>query len=86
MFEWFKRRADRVILPDGRIGVIDHMKPDGKLGVRPIHPLTGAFYPNPSRHWTDAQRAKIPEELAISAHDIRIASTGLKPRLLKVRF
>jgi len=86
MFEWLGRfRQERVILPDGRIGVIDHLKPDGKLGVRPINPITGMFLPNRSEHWSEDERARIPEEIALSPHDIRSARTGRRPLLYKVR-
>lgn len=58
-----------VRLKDGRLGVIDHFKSDGNFGVRPMNP-DGTYFPNPSTHWTDIARAKIPEEVAVSSADL----------------
>jgi hypothetical protein len=71
---WQKHKA-WVWLPDGRKGVIDHLKIDGNLGVRPLAD-DGKYLPNISTHWTDAQRMKIPEEVAV-------APGALKPVLEK---
>ena len=62
-----------VILIDGRVGYIDHYKTDGRFGVRPVDFMTGRHFPNPSQHWTNDQRLKIPEELALSLREIRAA-------------
>jgi len=58
-----------VRIPDGRFGIVDHLKSDGKFGVRPVN-VEGVFYPNPSKHWTNEQRMAIPEELALSAEEL----------------
>lgn len=75
---------DWVILPDGRVGVIDHIKNNGLLGVRPINPTTGAFYPNPAMHWSEEQRRAVPEEIALAAHEIKYAVNGQVPTIFRV--
>lgn len=68
-----------VVLSDGRVGYIDHYKTDGRFGVRPVDLNTGLHYPNPSQHWTNDQRLKIPEELALSLKEIRAAEDNELP-------
>lgn len=58
------------MLPDGRVGLIDHFKGDGNLGIRPVD-SQGNFYPNPSPHWTEEQRQASPEEVAIHASQLK---------------
>ena len=67
-----KRRA-WVVLEDGRVGYIHHYKIDGKFGVRPVGYDSGLHYPNPSEHWTEAQKLEVPEELALTIRDFRAA-------------
>jgi len=62
-----------VWLPDGRMGVIDHLKSDGAFGVRPIT-SDGSYYPNTSTHWKMEDRLRIPEEVRIEAKDLRPVS------------
>ncbi len=71
-----------VILPDGRPGVVDHVKPDGTLGVKPVNPLTGEFFPNPTEHWSMEDRWRIPEEIAIAPSQIRNAEKSEIPRFV----
>lgn len=59
-----------VVIPDGRLGVINHLKSDGNLGIRPITP-GGAFLPNPSAHWLQEDKIRIPEELALHPSVLR---------------
>jgi hypothetical protein len=59
-----------VVLPDNRLGVINHLKTDGNFGVRPITDL-GEFLPNPSGHWTDIARKAIPEEVSVAPSALR---------------
>jgi hypothetical protein len=59
-----------VIMPDGRLGVVDHVKTDGNLGVRPISDK-GEFFLNPSPYWTLAQKQSIPEEVALPPSAVR---------------
>lgn len=66
-------RAWVVINADGRCGYVDHYKQDGKFGIRPVEFATGRHYPNPSQHWTNEQRLKVPEELALTLKDFRAA-------------
>jgi len=61
-----------VILVDGRVGVLDHQKSDGKFGVRPLD-VNGNYMPNTSTHWPMADRIRIPEELALSPDEFRPA-------------
>lgn len=68
--EPWQRHKPWVWLPDGRLAVIDHLKSDGKMGVRPIT-RAGEYLPNTSEHWTPAQRARIPEEVAVAPADLR---------------
>ena len=58
-----------VKLPDGSTGVIDHIKPDGTAGVRPVS-ASHDFLPNQSQHWTPAQRALIPHEIVLSMAEL----------------
>lgn len=74
------RTKQWVILPDGRPGVVDHTKPDGTLGVKPVNPLSGEFYPNLSEHWSMEDRWRIPEEIAIPADKVRMAEKHEIPR------
>jgi len=62
-----------VILPDGRLGVVDHVKADRRLGVRPVDTQQAAFYPNASQHWSLADRLAIPEEHALTENEIEDA-------------
>lgn len=62
-----------VKIPDGRVGYIDHYKADGRFGVRPVDFDTGRHFPNTSQHWTNEQRLKVPEELALKIGDIYAA-------------
>lgn len=62
---WQRHKAF-VWLPDGRMGVIDHLKTDGKFGVRPLDG-GGNYCRNTSTHWSDEDRLKIPEEIAFDA-------------------
>jgi hypothetical protein len=67
-----RSRAWCVLIADGRVGYIDHYKTDGRFGVRPVD-ARGRHYPNPSRHWTNAQRLATPEELSLSLRELRAA-------------
>ena len=62
-----------VVMKDGRVGYIDHYKPGGRFGVRPVSE-EGLHFANPSSHWTDEQRRQIPEELALSVNEFRGAA------------
>ena len=73
--EWVK-------LPDGRIGVVDHEKPDGMIAVRPVD-SHGNFYRNTSEHWTHEQRLSIPEEVIVSRDDVFV--TDDIPAIYKVK-
>lgn len=59
----------RVMLPDGRIGVIDHVKWDGVLGVRPID-SNGDYCLNTTLHWSLEERKRVPEEIAIHESNV----------------
>lgn len=63
-----------VVLPDGRCGVVDHIKWDGVLGVRPVNIGNGEYLPNTTQHWTMADRWSIPEELAVTREQVRPAA------------
>lgn len=67
-----KRRA-WVMLQDGRVGYIHHYKINGLFGVRPVGYDSGLHYPNPSEHWSDEDKLKVPEEIALSIRDFRAA-------------
>jgi hypothetical protein len=78
-----KMRAWVVLLSDNRVGFIDHYKADGKFAVRPVNFETGRYYPNTSQHWTNEQRLKVPEELALALHDFRAAESGDIPAMYR---
>lgn len=78
------RRVWVKILADDRVGYIDHFKWDGKFGVRPVRFQTGEHYPNPSEHWTEAQRLAHPEELALSLEQFRAATQAEIPAQFRV--
>ena len=69
-FEPRYARQAWVRLPDGRMGIIDHLKVDGKLGVRPVMP-DGSLFPNPAAHWSQKDRKRIPEEIAVDLSVLR---------------
>jgi hypothetical protein len=72
-----------VIKDTGQIAVIDHMKSDGKLGVRPVDPLTAAYLPNTSKHWSWDDRIRIPHELALPPGKVRVASEDEIPHIVR---
>jgi hypothetical protein len=59
-----------VYIPDGRLGVIHHLKGERLLGVRPVD-TRGNYYPNEATHWTEAQRWAIPHELSLHVDQLR---------------
>ena len=59
-----------VRLPDGRIGVLDHLKTDGRFGVRPLTE-TFTYCLNTSEHWRMEDRLRIPEEISVALSDLR---------------
>lgn len=62
--------CEMVLLPDGRKGVIDHIKRDGLLGVRPVDDR-GNYFPNQTAHWSMEDRLKVPEEVSISREAVK---------------
>lgn len=58
-----------VTLPDGRKGVVDHIKRNGLLAVRPV--VNGEYCLNPTLHWSLEERKAIPEEIVLSEKEIR---------------
>lgn len=72
------------LLPDNRLGIVDHVKPNGTLAVRPITP-EGKFYPNTSAHWPDEDRERIPEEVVVSLDQLKIADLDRLPKGLRLR-
>lgn len=76
------RHKTWVVLPDGRVGIIHHEKPDGSIAVRPINE-DGEHYPNTSAHWSMADRLRIPEEVAIARNDVRAADRHEIPKSLR---
>lgn len=74
-----------VVIEDGRVAYIDHYKINGKFGVRPVGFDSGLYYPNPSEHWTEAQRMEIPEELALSVREFRAATDEEIPPMFRLR-
>ena len=75
-----------VVLPDGRLGVVDHLKADRRLGVRPIDTEKATFYPNASKHWLLADRLAIPEEHALTESEIQDALPAQIPVQLGKRW
>lgn len=65
-----------VVMNDGRLGVIHHRKKDGKYGVRPINAKTVSYLPNPSKHWSEENRQKYPEELALFPEQFSVVARG----------
>ena len=70
-----------VIVPDGRVGYIDHYKTDGRFGVRPVQRDSGLHYPHPDRSWPEADRIAYPEELAVEFEYLRAAKMDEVPRM-----
>lgn len=68
-----------IILKDDRVGYIHHYKTDGKFGVRPVHFKFGTHFPSPVAHWTEEERLKHPEELALTLRDFRPAEADEVP-------
>lgn len=75
-----------VVMEDGRVGYVDHYKQDGRFGVRPVSFDTGLHYPNPSQHWTNEQRLKIPEELSLYLREFRAATQEEIPPMYRGEF
>lgn len=69
-----------VVIPDGRIGVIDHVKPNGHIAVRPVNQETWKYYPNTSKHWTEEQRNSVPEEICVDPTFTRPAPAACVPK------
>jgi hypothetical protein len=92
MFKLWKKKSEAekhwlshkiwVWLPDGRKGVIDHLKTDGYFGVRPITD-DGKYAQNTSTHWSLLDREKIPEELRLSSKDLRPLRPDEIPRAFR---
>lgn len=61
-----------VNLPDGSLGVLNHIKPNepGMVGVRPVD-IYGNYFANMSEHWSEAQRQTVPHEVAIALTDLK---------------
>ena len=72
-----------VFLPDGRVGVVDHIKRDGTLAVRPINKDTIAYFPNIAQHWSIEDRWRIPEEIAIRREEVRPVAKHEMPGALR---
>jgi hypothetical protein len=68
-----------VVMADKRVGYIDHYKKDGRFGVRPVDFNTGLHFPNPSQHWTNEQRLKVPEELSLRLNEFEAADDAERP-------
>ena len=69
-----------VVLQDGRSAYIDHYKQDGRFGVRPVQMDSEKHYPNPSPHWSEADRIRYPEELSLAVGEFRAATMDEIPR------
>lgn len=65
-----KYPAVMVYLPDGSLGVVNHLKPDGTLGVRPVD-QDGNYFANLSAHWTPEQRQLVPHELVFKPAELK---------------
>jgi len=72
-----------VIRDTGQVAVIDHYKSDGRIGVRPVDPVTAAYLPNSSKHWSWEDRLRIPHELALTPGKIREASEDEIPYIVR---
>jgi len=77
------RSKSWVLMQDGRIAYIHHGKPDGKLGVRPVHPETGEDLPNTSAHWSEEDRMRYPEEHAVHRDSVTPARPDQLPKSLR---
>lgn len=65
------------------LGVVDHVKGNGQLGVRPIDPKTGRYWPNSSNHWTWPDRLRFPEEWALYEDEVRNAFESEIPKIVR---
>lgn len=71
-----------VIFDGNRLGLIDHLKEDGNLGIRPLT-SSGQFLPNRSTHWSEEQKAQVPDEYAIHPSKLRPPKQHEIPACLK---
>lgn len=67
----------------GILGVVDHVKPNGQLGVRPVDQKTASYWPNSSRHWAMRDRLRIPEEWALYESEVRNATEKEIPKVIR---
>ena len=72
-----------VIKSTGDIAVVDHIKSDGILGIRPIDPKMGTYLPNMSKHWSWDDRIRIPHEVALHPNKVRRASPEEIPMVIR---
>lgn len=77
----FKRWV--IVTEPNIVGVVDHVKPNGQLGVRPINKNTGTYWPNSSSHWTWSDRVRIPEEWALYEDEVRNAFESEVPKIVR---
>lgn len=72
-----------VVVEPNILGVVDHVKPNGQLGVRPVNSKTGLYWPNASEHWTWPDRLRIPEEWALYEEEVRNATEKEIPKIVR---
>lgn len=70
-----------VVMPDGKLGVIDHRKTNSEdVAVRPVNLETMEYLPNQSPHWTPEQKNCIPHEIVVHRDFIRPAPQAAIPK------
>lgn len=79
----YKRWVVVVVHDPNILGVVDHIKPNGQLGVRPVDPKTGKYWLNSSMHWALPDRIRIPEEWALYEDEVRNAFEKEIPKVVR---
>lgn len=69
-------------LPDGRLGIVHHIKPDGTFAIRPVTD-DHKFYPHQSPHWSMEDRIRIPEEVVLDKIETIPTPSRLKASIMR---
>lgn len=73
-----------VIKATKQIAVVDHVKSDGCLGVRPVDSVRATYLPNPSKHWPWADRIRVPYEISVHPSKVRAANPDDLPEIFRI--
>ena len=67
----------------GELGVLDHLKPHRRYGVRPVDMVNGCFYPSQWDHWPEEFRKQWPKEYDLSEDDFSVIPERELPEKVK---